>query len=73
MMPLAVTTFPLPAFLSANVDVPATVRESPLTRLSVNVTVAVFVASYCLLSATIPIARAFAVMFAVVVAVVFCV
>ena len=47
------------------------VSESPLTRLSVKVTVAVFIASYCLSSATMPMASTRALMFAVVVAVVF--
>ena len=70
-IPLAVTAFPFPTFLSLNVGVPETVMMSPAMRSSEYVTVAVVVRSYTLLFAVMVTTRALAVMFAVVVAVVF--
>ena len=70
-IPLAVTVFPVPTFLSLNVLVEVKERRSPAIRLSVYETVAVLLALYTLLDGVIPIASERLVMSAVVVAVVF--
>ena len=70
-MPVAVTVLPFAAVLSLNVAVPLTVNESPAMRLSAYVTDAASLALYTLFDAVIVTASDFAVMSAVVVAVVF--
>ena len=68
----AVTVLEFPTVLEANVGVPETVKMSPLTRLSKYVTLATVFPSYTLLLAVMVTARDLAVIFADVVAVVFC-
>jgi hypothetical protein len=69
----AVTVFELPTVLEENVGVPLTVKMSPDTRLSAYTTDAVVDPSYTLLLAVIVTFKDRDVMFAVAVAVVFCV
>ena len=72
-MPVAVTVFAVPTFLSLKVVVEVNVRTSPAMRLSVYETDAAVVALYTLFEGVIPITNVRFVMSAVVVADVFCV
>ena len=72
-MLVAVTVFPVPTVAESKVGVPLAVKESPLIRSSVYVTDAAVDPLYTLLVAVMVTTRGFAVMFAVVVAVVFAV
>ena len=65
VIPVAVTVFPVPTFLSAKDGVPLTVKMSPEIRLSAYVTEAVSVASYVLFVAVMVTARDLGVIFAV--------